>query len=110
DSFPFTGHTITLNALWMGVPVITLAGNTHVSRRGISVMMNLGLPELIAQTPEDYVRIAVDLAGNVDLLADLRRSMRDRMEHSPLMDSPNFTRALETAYRKIWHEFVGFRA
>ena len=102
DSFPFAGHTITLHALWMGLPVVTLAGTSHVSRRGVSVMQNLGLPELIAQTPDDYVRIAKDLAADLDRLANLRATLRERMRAAPLTDAPRFAKNLSAAFRAIW--------
>ena len=71
DPFPYNGHTSTLDALWMGVPVITLAGRTAVGRGGVSILSNVGLTELIAQTPEQYVAIAVELAGDRARLAAL---------------------------------------
>ena len=64
DTFPYNGHTTSLDSLWMGVPVITLGGTTAVGRAGVSQLSNLGLGELIAQTPEEFVRIAADLAGD----------------------------------------------
>ena len=76
DTFPFSGHTTSLDSFWMGVPVVTLAGRTVVGRAGLSPLTNLGLPELIARTPEQYVQIAADLAGDLPRLADLRRTLR----------------------------------
>jgi predicted O-linked N-acetylglucosamine transferase (SPINDLY family) len=102
DPFPYHGTTTTCEALWMGVPVITLAGQTHVSRVGVSLLTNLGLPELIAQTPEEYVRMAVDLANDLPRLSHLRSTLRQRMEQSPLMDAPRFARHVEAAYRQMW--------
>jgi predicted O-linked N-acetylglucosamine transferase (SPINDLY family) len=86
----------------MGVPVITLAGRTHVARVGTSQLSNLGLPELIARSPDDYVRIAVQLAGDPERLQTLRQGLRQRMAASPLMDAARFTRHLEAAYRQMW--------
>jgi predicted O-linked N-acetylglucosamine transferase (SPINDLY family) len=86
----------------MGVPVITLAGNTHASRVGASLLSNIGLPNLIAQTPEEYVAKAVDLAHDLEKLQVLRRSLRDMIFHSPLTDAQTFTRNLEEVYRKMW--------
>jgi hypothetical protein len=83
DTFPYNGHTTSLDSLWMGVPVITLVGQTTVGRAGLSQLTNLGLPELIGGTPEDFVRIAVDLAGDLPRLGDLRTTLRGRMEASP---------------------------
>ena len=79
DPFPFGGGTTTCNALWMGVPVVSLAGKTAVGRGGLSILSNVGLPELVAKNPEEYVRIAVDLATPVTAgsrLAELRSTLR----------------------------------
>jgi predicted O-linked N-acetylglucosamine transferase (SPINDLY family) len=102
DPFPCNGGTTTCNALWMGVPVVTLAGRTAVGRGGVSVLRNIGLPELIAKTPREYVEIATKLAGDLDRLAELRQTMRARMEVSPLMDAARFARNVEEAYRQMW--------
>ena len=105
DSFPCNGTTTTLHDLWMGLPVIALAGTFHASRVGVSILTNLGLPELIAQTPEDYVRIARDLAADTARLSALRAGLRERLRASPLMDATRFTRNLEAAYREIWRDW-----
>jgi predicted O-linked N-acetylglucosamine transferase (SPINDLY family) len=89
----------------MGVPVITLAGQTVVGRAGLSQLSNLGLPELIARTPEQYVQIATDLAKDLPRLAELRRTLRARMQASPLMDAPRFARNVEAAYRQMWRNW-----
>jgi protein O-GlcNAc transferase len=102
DTFPYNGHTTSLDSFWMGVPVITLVGNTVVGRAGLSQLTNLGLPELIARTPQEYVRIAAGLANDLPRLAELRRTLRPRMEASPLMDAPRFARNIEAAYRQMW--------
>src|SRR5262249_27421898 len=102
DPFPFQGHTTTCHALWMGVPVVVLAGRTPLSRVGVSLLTNLGLDELIADTPEAYVRAAARLALDLDRLAELRAGMRERLRRSPLLDGPGFTGRLEEAYRRIW--------
>jgi predicted O-linked N-acetylglucosamine transferase (SPINDLY family) len=86
----------------MGVPVITLIGRTAVGRGGVSVLHNIGLPELIAESTERYVQIAEDLAGNPARLSELRQGMRDRMRASPLMDPARFARNVEAAYRQMW--------
>ncbi|MGD0767293.1 MAG: tetratricopeptide repeat protein [Tepidisphaeraceae bacterium] len=106
DTFPYNGHTTSLDSYWMGVPVITLVGKTVVGRAGLSQLTNLGLPELIAQTPEQYVQIATDLAGDLPRLAELRRTLRGRMQASPLMDAPRFARNVEAAYRQMWRNWV----
>ena len=102
DTFPYNGHTTSLDALWMGVPVVSLAGKTPVWRAGLSQLTNLGLPELIAYSEGDYARIAVELAGALPRLANLRATLRPRMQTSPLMDASRFTRQVEQAYRKMW--------
>ena len=86
----------------MGVPVVTLVGPTVVGRAGLCQLMNLGLPELIASSPEEYVRVAAELAQDLPRLSDLRATLRDRMQASPLMDAPRFARNLEAAYRAMW--------
>ncbi|MGA2441807.1 MAG: tetratricopeptide repeat protein [Tepidisphaeraceae bacterium] len=105
DPFPYNGGTTTCDALWMGVPVVTLAGRTGVGRAGVSILANIGLPELIAQTPEQYVQIATDLAKDLPRLAELRRTLRARMQASALMDAPRFARNVETAYRQMWRNW-----
>ena len=102
DPFPCNGGTTTCDAIWMGVPVVTLAGRTAVGRGGVSILTNVGLPELIAQTPQQYVQIARDLAGDQPRLAELRRTLRGRMQASPLMDARRFARNIEAAYRQMW--------
>ncbi len=102
DTFPYHGTTTTLDALWMNVPVITLAGDHHASRVGVSILSNLGLSELIAPTPEDYVTLAIDLAGDPHRLEDYARTLRARLRASPLMDGRRFTRHLEEAYLRMW--------
>ncbi|MGA3065283.1 MAG: tetratricopeptide repeat protein [Tepidisphaeraceae bacterium] len=102
DPFPFGGGTTTCDALWMGVPVVTLSGQTAVGRAGRSILSNLGLPELVAQTAEQYVQIAIDLAGDLKRMDGLRSGMRARMLASALMDGKGFTRDMESAYRQMW--------
>ncbi len=102
DPFPFCGTTTTCQSLWMGLPVVTLAGRAHVSRVGASMLTNIGLPELVAGSEDEYVNIAIELAGDVAKLKNLRGGLRSKMLHSPLMDAIPFTRQLESAYRSIW--------
>ena len=106
DPFPYNGTTTTCDALWMGVPVITLAGVSHVGRVGVSQMSNLGLQELIARDTDHYVDIAVALANDVPRLTALRGGMRVRVSASPLMDAPRFTKNLEAAYRNMWNAYL----
>jgi predicted O-linked N-acetylglucosamine transferase (SPINDLY family) len=106
DTFPYHGTTTTCEALWMGVPVITLAGQTHVSRVGVSLLTNVGLPEMVAETEDEYVRIAVELAGNIERLTSYRANLRDRMRESRLLDAPSFAREMEAAFRQMWISWV----
>ena len=105
DTFPFAGGTTTLDALWMGVPVVTLSGRTALQRAGVSIAMNLGLPELVAQTEDEFVARAAALAGDLAQLSALRATLRARLEASPLGDAPRFARQLEAAYRGAWREY-----
>jgi predicted O-linked N-acetylglucosamine transferase (SPINDLY family) len=105
DPFPYGGHTTSLDALWMGTPVVSLAGDPPVSRAGLSILSNLGLPELVAFTVDDYVRTAGDLARDRARLAELRRTLRPRMETSVLMDGLHFARGIEAAYRAMWRHW-----
>lgn len=105
DTFPYNGHTTSLDALWMGVPVISVAGSSSVSRAGLSQLSNLGLPEMVAYSQNEFVRIAQELAGDRQRLAELRRTLRGRMEASVLMDGPRFACGIEAAYRAMWREW-----
>lgn len=105
DTFPYNGTTTTCEALWMGVPVIALAGKTHVSRVGASLLSNVGLPELIASTTEDYIETAVNLAHNMSKLQYLRENLRELMSRSPLTDIKRFIINLEDCYRSIWKQW-----
>jgi predicted O-linked N-acetylglucosamine transferase (SPINDLY family) len=105
DTFPYNGTTTTCEAMWMGVPVITLAGETHVSRVGVSLLSSVGLNEYIAQSPQEYIQKAVDLANNREKLPQLRANLRGRMLASPLMDAGAIARSLEDAYRTMWRHW-----
>jgi len=105
DSFPYNGHTTSLDGLWMSVPLVSLAGNTAVGRGGRSILANVGLPELVATTPEQYVQLAVALANDLPRLQELRSTLRQRMEASPLMDASRFARNIEAAYRQMWRKY-----
>jgi protein O-GlcNAc transferase len=104
DAFPFTGCTTTCEALWMGVPVVTLAGTTYTSRQGVSLLTHLELTDLIAATPENYIEIATRLARDPAALRDLRAGLRARMQHAPLTDPQRFTRGLEETYLALWEK------
>ncbi len=106
DPFPYNGTTTTCDALWMGVPVITLEGNTHVSRVGVSQLNNMGLQNLIGQNTDAYVEIAVGLANDLPRVAQLRATLRQRMASSPLNNVPRFTRFLESAYTDMWSRYI----
>jgi protein O-GlcNAc transferase len=101
DTFPYHGTTTTCEAMWMGVPVVTLEGASHRSRVGVSLLSNVGLPQLIANSPEEYVRIASSLARDIPKLEAMQRTLRERMLGSPLMDASRFTRDIENAYEAI---------
>ncbi len=105
DPFPYNGATTTCEALWMGVPVITLAGKMHAGRVGMSILTQAELTDLIANSPEDYVRISMELANNTNRLSALRHALRLNMAASPLCDAKAFARAVEDAYRKMWQEW-----
>lgn len=105
DPFPYNGTTTTCEALWMGVPVITLTGEKHCGRVGFSLLSGIGLSELIAETPEHYVELAVELATDAERLGRYRRELRDRMTHCPLTDEQRFMRSLESAYRTMWRRW-----
>ena len=100
DTFPYNGMTETCAALWMGVPVVTLAGSRSMSRIGASVLTHAGLPELVAATPEQYVAHAVGLGAR----RRLRRDLREQMRKSPLLDVAGFTKSLEETYRTLWEK------
>jgi predicted O-linked N-acetylglucosamine transferase (SPINDLY family) len=102
DCFPHSGGTMLFDALWMGVPALTLAGRPPLGRIGTSLMMNLDMPEWVARTEDDYVAKACALAGNAQVLAPLRAGMRERMRNSPVMDGAGFARAVEAAYREMF--------
>jgi predicted O-linked N-acetylglucosamine transferase (SPINDLY family) len=102
DTLPYNGHTTSIDSLWMGVPVVTLVGNTVVGRAGISQLSNVGLTELAATTPDQFVDLAAKLAADLPKLSELRRTLRDRTRSSPLMDAERFVRDIESAYRQMW--------
>jgi len=104
DPFPYNGGTTTCDALWMGCPVVTLAGHRAAARAGVSLLSNAGLPELIARDLDDYIRIATELAGDSRRLMELRSTMRDRLRGSPLMDAAAFARDFAEVLRRAWRE------
>lgn len=102
DTAPYNGTTTTCEALWMGVPVVTLRGGAHAARVGASLLGAVGLPELVASDPASYVSIAASLATDPARLDDLRASLRPRVASSPLCDAPAYARAVEAALRSLW--------
>ncbi len=105
DPFPYSGWITTCDALSMGVPVVTLSGSTLLGRGGKSILSNVGLPELIANTPEQYVEIAASLANDLPRRNELRSTLRDRLDRSPLRDAKGYARDMEAAYRTMWREW-----
>lgn len=105
DPFPYNGGTTTAEALWMGVPVVTLAGDRWVSRVGTSILSSVGLDALVATTPAAYVDLAASLAADTARLRELRATLRGQLARSALCDADRFTRALESAYREMWHRW-----
>jgi predicted O-linked N-acetylglucosamine transferase (SPINDLY family) len=105
DSYPYNGATTTCDTLWMGVPVVTLVGDRHASRTGLSILATVGLTELIAYTPPEYLNICLKLANNLEYVQHLRATLRQKVQTSPLMDAPSFTRQLETLYRDMWEKW-----
>lgn len=106
DPFPYNGTTTTCEALWMGVPVVTLAGRHHVARVGASLLAGCGLEELICRDEAGYVEAAAALAGSLGRLAGLRRGMRARLEGSALLDHRGFAWSVEEAYRAMWRDWT----
>lgn len=107
DSFPHSGGTMLFDALWMGVPILTLASRPPVGRIGTSLMTNLGLPEWVAESEAEYIAKAATLSRDFQALAQLRAGMRGRIQGSPLMDGPGFARGVEAAYREMFEKWAG---
>ena len=105
DTTPYSGGTTTCDALWMGVPVLTAPGERPSSRSAASILASAGMGDWIASGAEDYVSRAVEFAGDAQLLANLRVTLRARLQASPLMDEEGFTRALENLYRQMWRTY-----
>ncbi|CAN2041795.1 protein O-GlcNAc transferase [Candidatus Magnetomoraceae bacterium gMMP-15] len=104
DTFPWNGHTTSCHALWMGIPIITLAGANHASRLGLSILTCSKLKVWIAQEPEEYVQKAVQLSGDIENLSVIRQNLRHYITSSPLCDGKSFTLALEKIYRIMWQQ------
>ncbi len=106
DTFPYTGGTTTCEALWMGVPTLTLAGETLLGRQGASMLGCAGLPDWIADSYDDYVARALQHASDIQALAQLRAGLRQQVLASPLFDAPRFARNLTDALQKIWAQRI----
>ena len=105
DPFPYPGGTTTVEGLWMGVPVLTLAGETLLARQGVGLLMNAGLPEWVAVDEDDYVARAVSHADDLSRLAALRNGLRQQVLASPICDAPRFARNFEAALRGMWQHW-----
>lgn len=105
DTYPYPGGGTTLDALYMGVPVVTLCGTSHGSRFGGSILYNAGLSECCTVTAEGYIETAVRLAGDPELLNLLRKNLRQMLQHSPLMDAKAYLKDMEAGYRRIWSDY-----
>ena len=106
DPFPRTGTTTTAEALWMGLPVITLAGQRYVDRASADVLTAIGMEGLITYTHEEYLGLAMALARDPEHRARLRASLRERMINSPLCDANGLARAMESAYEEMWERIL----
>jgi predicted O-linked N-acetylglucosamine transferase (SPINDLY family) len=105
DPFPFTGNQTTLEALWMGVPVVTLRGDRYLGRFGASILNHAGLPHLVADDVESYLAIACRQMSDEAGRAELRSSLRARLTASPLCDEASYVRSVEAAYRIMWRRW-----
>ena len=105
DSAPYTGFTITAQSLWMGVPVVTLAGDTPPARQSASVMTHIGLPEFVAWDEDGYVAAAQAAVANLEKLSRLRAGMRERLRGSWYRQPERLTEALEGLLRQVWRRW-----
>jgi predicted O-linked N-acetylglucosamine transferase (SPINDLY family) len=105
DTFPWSGHTTACEALWMGVPTVTLRGERYTGRMVASLLTTVGLPDLVAAGADSYRDIAIRLAADEDRRAEMRASLRERLQTSTLCDGRTFTAGLEAAYRCMWRQW-----
>src|SRR5262249_28045893 len=105
DPFPYGGGTTTCDALGVGVPVGRLGGRTAGGRRGLRILFNTGLPDLAANSLEHYIHKCVELSNDLPRLSELRVTLRDAMQKSPVMDATRFSRGVEAAYRTMWQRW-----
>jgi predicted O-linked N-acetylglucosamine transferase (SPINDLY family) len=101
DPFPYNGTTTTCEALWMGVPVITLRGDRHAGRVGASILNRIGLGEMVAGSKDQYVRIGIKLADDINTIENLRADLRSRMQSSELCDGRSFARIIEKSFQNL---------
>jgi predicted O-linked N-acetylglucosamine transferase (SPINDLY family) len=106
DPLPYNGHTTSLDAFWMGVPVLTQIGRTLVGRAGLSQLINLQLPDFAPEDHEQFIALGQRWAGDLSGLAEIRRTLRQRMAYSPLMDGKKFARRMESAFRQMWNQWI----
>ena len=105
DPFPYNGATTTCEALWMGVPVVTLLGDRHAGRVGASILSNVGLTDFIAHDINSYIDLAVEMSANTSYLQKIRAGLRERMQSAPLCDALSFASDVETAYQNMWRKY-----
>lgn len=105
DPYPYNGTTTTCEALWMGVPVVTLRGERHSGHVGATILHHSGIPEFVAESEQEYMNMSIALARDSQRLVALRRQLRPMMRESILMDTPRFARSLESAYRDMWSKW-----
>lgn len=105
DPFPYNGTTTTCEAMWMGVPMVSLIGDHHASRVGLDLLTQVGLTELAASDQQSYIATAIALAQDLPRLQRLRGELRERMRASPLCNAPRFARAFEAALREMWRQW-----
>jgi predicted O-linked N-acetylglucosamine transferase (SPINDLY family) len=110
DPFPYTGGTTTAEALWMAVPVLTLAGERFISRQGVGLLMNAGLSDWVASDPDDYVARALAHASDLPRLSALRGNLRAQVLASPVYDAARFAKHFETALRGMWQQWCSEQA
>ena len=104
DPFPYNGGVTTCDALWMGVPVLTVAGSDYRSRQGLGLMTRVGLPQFVADIPGELGSMVKEWSGRRPELADIRRGLRDRIAESEVCDAAGYVKSLETAYRRVWRD------
>ena len=105
DSYPYNGATTTCEALWMGIPVVSLSGERHASRMGLSILSAVDLQNLVSTSDEQMLQCCLMLAKDLDALGELRLSLRQRMQQSSLLDAKSFTLSMEELLQQMWHSY-----